>query len=61
MNVGPESAEGWFRAELHHPNLGGHLLKVVAIRFLFVTGEGLEDRGGHGGGRREADSVEISN
>ena len=42
MNIGSKPTEGWFRTELHHPDPGGHLLKVVAIGFLFVAGKGLE-------------------
>ena len=61
MNAGSELAEGWFKSELHHPELRGHLLEVVAIGFFFVTGEGLEDRGGHSGGRGDPGSVEVSN
>ena len=54
MNVGSESTEGWFRTEPHHPDPGGHLLEVVVIGFLFVSGKGLEDRGGHGGRRAQS-------
>ena len=61
MNVGSKSTEGWFKSELQHPKLRGHLLEVVAIGFFFVTGEGLEDRGGHSGSRGEPGSVEVSN
>ena len=61
MNIGSESTEGWFRLELQHPEFRGHLLEVVAIGFFFVTGGGLEDRGGHGGGRGESGSVKVSN
>ena len=61
MNIGSESTEGWFKSEIQHPELRGHLLEVVEIGFFFVTGEGLEDRGGHGGGRGKAGSVEVSN
>ena len=31
------------------------------IGFFFVMGEGLEDRGGHSGGRGEEGSIEVSN